>query len=822
MLSCLSYMEHMRSIRPSPIINTYLLLTLPMDFAQVRTLWLRRTTSAVAAVFTSVSAVKTAVLIAEAVEKGGLLLSPFETRAQESTGGLYSRASFWWLNPLFLLGYKQVLSNDTLLDTDEKLLSKPLHDRFGRQWAKSQSVGGRPTLLTAMSRAMLLPLAASIVPRLCLIFFRFMQPLLIHRVSKFVAQPVTRNSTNQGWGLTAAYGLVYAGMGLSQAIYYHQTYRMITMVRGALVTTIYAKTIELSTTALDESAAVTLMSSDVQNICDALPQLHEVWASVIEIALGIWLLTREIGLALLGPLVVAIVSVFATMAVSKRMGPAQKAWMEAIQSRVDVTSKMLESMKGVKMLGLTPTISSLIRGLRRHEITLSLKSRRLVATCITLANVSSTLAPGVTFIIYVLVNNSRDQTLDVSQAFTTLSLISLMSSPVATLIFAVPPLMGSLGCVERIQSFLFFETRNDHRIVLGSAKRAEYDQRRSPAAVNQDFELQDIAPNAGTSSEVSVPVRLRNATFSWNASDPPVVKDVSFELDLGSLTFIVGPVGCGKTSLLKGLLGEIPSSKGFVYVGSPQTAFVQQTPWIQHRSFRNNVLGTSVFDREWYDIVVHSCALEADITELPQADLTLVGSAGHSLSGGQKHRLALARAVYSRSPILILDDTFSGLDAETEDSIFTRLLGKRGLLRQHGVTVLLVTHAAHRLSYADHIIALAADGTISEEGTFSELMKSGGYVSTLAARHKHEDEDAGEQSRSARDTDDAKSMPETLPEEAVRPLGDIQFYKYYFAAVGWYKTATFFVLIMSFAFFSRFPGEFNSTVVTEYWFTDHG
>lgn len=136
-LGGLSYMEHMRSIRPSPIINAYLLLTLPLDFAQVRTLWLRQSSSAVAAVFTSASAVKFAILVAEAVEKGGLLLSPFEIHAPESTSGVYSRALFWWLNPLFLLGYKHVLSNDGLFDTDEKLMSKPVYRRFQPRWAKS-------------------------------------------------------------------------------------------------------------------------------------------------------------------------------------------------------------------------------------------------------------------------------------------------------------------------------------------------------------------------------------------------------------------------------------------------------------------------------------------------------------------------------------------------------------------------------------------------------------------------------------------------------------------------------------------------------------
>ena len=172
--------------------------------------------------------------------------------------------------------------------------------------------------------------------------------------------------------------------------------------------------------------------------------------------------------------------------------------------------------------------------------------------------------------------------------------------------------------------------------------------------------------------------------------------------------------------------------------------------------------------------------------------------------------------MYSRRRILILDDTFSGLDAESEDGIFTRLLGKRGLLRQLGVTVLLATHAAHRLSYADHIIALTAQGTISEQGTFPELMNSGGYVAALAARHKLEDERSDERPPSARHAKDSDDAHETASEELVRPLGDIQVYKYYFAAVGWFNTAIFFVLIMSFAFFSRFPGKMELPTVARF------
>ncbi len=166
----------------------------------------------------------------------------------------------------------------------------------------------------------------------------------------------------------------------------------------------------------------------------------------------------------------------------------------------------------------------------------------------------------------------------------------------------------------------------------------------------------------------------------------------------------------------------------------------------------------------------------------------------------------LARAIYSRCHLLLLDDVFSGLDPGTEDTIFTRLLGKRGLLRQLGATVVLVTHAVHRLSYADHIIALTAQGTISEEGKFSELINSEGYVASLVARHKPETDGVGEQPAQLME-DDTLKKDATAIEAVVRPLGDIQAYKYYFSAAGRRNTAAFFCTIMLFAFCERFPGE---------------
>jgi ATP-binding cassette, subfamily C (CFTR/MRP), member 1 len=183
-----------------------------------------------------------------------------------------------------------------------------------------------------------------------------------------------------------------------------------------------------------------------------------------------------------------------------------------------------------------------------------------------------------------------------------------------------------------------------------------------------------------------------------------------------------------------------------------------------------------------------------------------VGSAGISLSGGQKQRLALARAVYTKKELVILDDVFSGLDAETEEQVFNRLLGKQGLFWQMKTTVLLVTHAVHRLSYPNHITALDHFGRIAEQGSYDQLKDFGGYVQGLAAKLKGEDDSLQEEDK-AEATSGGKAGPifpadteefNARAEELNRQTGDLKVYKYYFASIGWPQTCVFLAFVVLF------------------------
>jgi ATP-binding cassette subfamily C (CFTR/MRP) protein 1 len=199
-------------------------------------------------------------------------------------------------------------------------------------------------------------------------------------------------------------------------------------------------------------------------------------------------------------------------------------------------------------------------------------------------------------------------------------------------------------------------------------------------------------------------------------------------------------------------------------------------------------------------------------TSTDSSSATQVGSAGISLSGGQKQRLSLARAVYANKELVVLDDVFSGLDAETEEHICRNLLGKDGLLRQMGSAVLFATHAVHKLSYADHIIALGPSGRIIEQGTFASLTTAGGYVQSLTLKTKTEDQPFPKGKKLHSNIATAKSVGifctetdeiEVSAKDLDRQTGDVSVYRYYFSAIGWYSSIMFFAWVMLYGIASK-------------------
>lgn len=195
-------------------------------------------------------------------------------------------------------------------------------------------------------------------------------------------------------------------------------------------------------------------------------------------------------------------------------------------------------------------------------------------------------------------------------------------------------------------------------------------------------------------------------------------------------------MGQSSRPFCKALLGETPVAHGttrttFTF-GSTQVGYCDQAAYLCNATIKENIIRFSQFQKDRYDEAVEAAMLRHDLDVLlPGGDQTQIGTDGITLSGGQKQRVCLARALYHGTDIVICDDVLRGLDADTEDHVFRKVFSANGVLRCRQATVVLSTHSVSYLPFADHIIALNENGSISEQGTFQELVVNRGYVHGL-------------------------------------------------------------------------------------------
>ncbi|TDZ22764.1 ABC transporter atnG [Colletotrichum orbiculare MAFF 240422] len=799
----LSYIEHSKSLRPSSILNTYTLASLVLDGAILRTMWLSHLSVALCAVFTASFAVKAVLVILEAQAKtpcpaGGRVYSP------EQTSGIYSRGLFWWLTPLLVAGYRRLLKPLDLFALDESMSAALLNKRFWACWNKPTSssssshrlsdVSSRQNsyrLVWACVRTLKWQLLAVVPARVCLLAFTICQPLVLNRFLDFLRDP--SESVNHGYGLIGAYGLVYLGMAVTSSFYWHQQFQSVAMLRGFLVASIYSKTMEVSVSSGDDSAAVTLMSTDVEAIIRACREVHEFWANAIQVAVATWILSTHIGYAAAAPIVVSVVTLAATIATAPAAQKYQVSWVEGVQKRIGVTSAMLGHVKSIKMSGLTQKLSQTISDLRQSEMKAAVPFRVFNAITSAIAQVPLMIAPVVAFAMYTTIASKTGETLNATKLFAALSLIILLTNPLFFMFEVVYDMSAALGCFRRIEKYLC------------QAPRAEY---RSLPQYSMSGPSSSNNSAAGNEKEepATVSIKVQSASLGWKTEGEPTTAtftNINFNIAAGQLVMLVGPVASGKT------------------LSNRRLSWCEQSPWLINETIRKNIICFTDFDETLYRRVLHACDIDKDLAQLSDGDQTIIGSKGAALSGGQKQRIALARAVYSRPQIALFDDVLSGLDNQTAKAVFRRLLSaEEGLLRTWGTTVVLATQSVALLSHADKIIALG-DGKIVEMGTFDECREADGYVKSLLSTVVTDDNGEEAQLVTATDEDSldtstaTKSKASEEEEDMRRQLGDWSVYSYYFGSVGMVLVGIMLFLQITWAFFSTFP-----TIWLKFW-TDH-
>ncbi|XP_034544576.1 multidrug resistance-associated protein 7 [Notolabrus celidotus] len=532
----------------------------------------------------------------------------------------------------------------------------------------------------------------------------FAGPLLLSSLVNFMEDKTAPVS----WGVWCALGL-FASTALAailRNIFEFEVSKVALSARAALVSAIYAKALRVSGSSLAGSSlgeVVNLMSTDTDRVGNFFNSFHELWSLPFRFSITLYLMYLQVGMAFLGGLCVALLLVPFNKFLASRILSNNKDMLRHKDSRVKLMTEVLFGIRVIKFYNWESHFTQKVSECRKQELSHLKALKYLDALCVYTWAALPVVISILTFFTYVLMGHQ----LTAPKVFTTLALVGQLIIPLNSFPWVLNGILEAKVSLERIQRFF--------------------------KLTNQDLQAYYALV---TPEDSQTSVLLSQGKFSWQGPDAPnqnneresgsgsakgslLLHSLDLHVTKGSLVVVVGKVGCGKSSLLAALTGELSRLSGVVYVADREVGFglASQEPWIQNASVRDNILFGKVYDYALYQAVIEACALSDDLNVLPNGDRTEVGENGVTLSGGQKARLALARAVYMDKDIYLLDDPLAAVDTDVAEHLMKKCIME--LLR--GKTRILCTHRIEFVDKAD-VLVLMENGTIVKTGTPAEIL----------------------------------------------------------------------------------------------------
>ncbi|KAM9598634.1 multidrug resistance-associated protein 1 isoform 3-T3 [Morphnus guianensis] len=453
---------------------------------------------------------------------------------------------------------------------------------------------------------------------------------------------------------------------------------------------------------------VNLVSVDVQKLMDLIIYFNGTWLAPIRIIICFVFLWQLLGPSALTSIAVFLFLLPLNFMITKKRSQFQETQMKHKDERAKLISAILSDIKVIKLYGWEKTFMEKVLGIRKEELQALKRSQILFSASLASFHSSTFLIAFVMFAVYTLVDNTH--ILDAQKAFVSLTLINILNTAHSFLPLSINAAVQAKVSLKRLAAFLNLE------------------------------ELNPESSSRNTSDCVQASITIRNGTFCWSKETSPCLRRIDLTVPQGSLLAVVGQVGAGKSSLLSALLGELEKTDGCMIM-KDTAAYVPQQAWIQNASVEDNILFGKEMNETWFNRVIDACALQPDLESFPAGQKSEIGEKGINISGGQKQRVSLARAVYQKASIYLLDDPLSAVDAHVGQHIFEHVLGPNGLLKDKQTRV-LVTHTINILPQVDNIVFLV-DGTISEIGSYQELLQRNGAFAEFLHSHITAEEQAG-------------------------------------------------------------------------------
>nr|AHK05652.1 ATP-binding cassette transporter sub-family C member 4 [Tigriopus japonicus] len=634
---------------------------------------------------------------------------------------ILSIAFFWWLNPLMWLGYKKNLEIQDLYRALKIDQSADLNSRIEKHWQReldkqAQSNNKhKPSLFRAVIRTFygeFCFLGLFTFFEECLI--RIAQPVFLSWFVAYFTPGQTAISRTEAYIYGFAVVLMSALYTFTHHPYFFGVMKVGMRVRITLSALVYRKALKLSSAALGQSTVgqmVNLLANDVNRFDGACLFIHYLWAGPLQLLIVVYLTWNEMGVSTMAGAGIILISVPLQSWIGRMFSKLRLETAKKTDTRIRIMNEIINGIKVIKMYAWEFSFMKLIESARESEMDVIRRTAYFRGFNFSFFFVASKVILLAILIPYVLTG----QIINAEKVFLTLSLYNTVRLSMTLFVpFAIS--MGSEGLVSigRIQKFLMMEERDKTCL----------------ACVHEE----------SSSKEKPISLDICGLTASWtDATADPTLNNVSFSARAGEIVAIVGTVGSGKTSMLQAVLGEIPSKEGKINIRG-RVSYAAQEPWVFSGSVRHNILFGENYDEKRYMKTLEVCALEHDLEQWEFGDKTLVGERGVALSGGQKARVSLARAIYRDADIYLLDDPLSAVDAHVGKYLF------ENCIQSHlkSKLVILVTHQIQFLKDADMILVLKK-GSIQGRGTYAELESLGTDFTEFISETKEDQENEEEE-----------------------------------------------------------------------------
>ncbi|XP_074435930.1 ATP-binding cassette sub-family C member 10 isoform X1 [Larus michahellis] len=723
---------------------------------------------------------------------------PDQQRVAEDGESWLSRFFYVWMNPLMKRGYQWKLNQpEDVYVLPHQLQAARVCDRFYSCWQKkaalhqveaetvsltSPIIAGNDgssnaphdshhaqeavRLFSVLHAAFGLRFYSLGLLKLASGLLGFSGPLLLNLLVNFMEsrqEPLSH-------GVLYALGL-FAGSFLGALLrnqFSYEVNKLMLMVRAAIISAIYRKALRVGSTSLTlftVGEIVNFMSTDTSRLVNFCLSFHEVWSLPVQFSVTLYLLYQQVGVAFLTGLALALLLVPINKVIANRIMMNNKGMLKHKDMRVKLMAEFLRGIRVIKFYTWEKHFSTRINACRAKELQKLRAIKYLDAVCVYLWAALPVVVSIAIFITYVLLGHQ----LTATKVFTALALVGMLILPLNSFPWVLNGTLEAKVSLDRIQRFL----------ELMDQDLEAYYALDSPSGTATAVEMRCAAFSWAPVEEESTREPLSTGTLQLHIENLSVRK--------GMLLGVVGKVGAGKSSLLAAITGELIKQGGRVYVCDLEQGFglATQEPWIQFTTVRENILFGREYDARLYEEVVEACALSEDLNTLPAGDQTEVGENGVTLSGGQKARIALARAVYQDKEIYLLDDPLAAVDADVANHLMWKCI--LGVLKHK--TRILCTHRTEFLEKADALL-LIDNGRIVKTGTPADILPLVEAFPKFKDTDKRQKDKAPEE-QSQEETVETKAEESTqnnhlIHKEEEKKEGAVAFqvYKAYWLAVG--------------------------------------